>query len=383
MSEKYPEMKQDAMVCFCNSNKAWGGGERWHLESALYLAREGYNVILACGAGDPLWRMAQEELDLDAKSERPVLSGKFRLADWSFGNLAFLNPFKGSGFSRFLAQNRVSHLILNLPADLKVGVPAAGRKNSFQGAVKVYYRRGSAIPVKASAMNGYLYSRLTALIANSKETAECVRQAHVMDPARIHVIYNGLDSVAFDKGLFDSGVRLVTAPGSPDAPDAPYAPDALDTPAAPHVDATGAAAFPTAFSAERPLVIGNAGRLSGQKAQKYLLHMSAELKRRSFPHKLLIAGDGELRGELHGLAASLGLEPCRDSGLFSAKMVSGEALRSFRTQQGDVCFAGFLKNMAPFWAATDLFALSSIWEGFGYALAEAMLAVKPLLAFDC
>ena len=50
---------------------------------------------------------------------------------------------------------------------------------------------------------------------------------------------------------------------------------------------------------------------------------------------------------------------------------------------GPIGFVGFLADMAPFWRDIDLFALSSLWEGFGYVLAEAMLARKPLLAFDC
>ena len=39
--------------------------------------------------------------------------------------------------------------------------------------------------------------------------------------------------------------------------------------------------------------------------------------------------------------------------------------------------------MAAFWRDIDLFALGSLWEGFGYVLAEAMLARKALVAFDC
>jgi glycosyltransferase involved in cell wall biosynthesis len=97
-----------------------------------------------------------------------------------------------------------------------------------------------------------------------------------------------------------------------------------------------------------------------------LNHLSAALKRQGFRHRLIIAGTGRLKAELSALAARLGLEV-------------GEGLDTDR----ELYFAGFLENMAPFWRAIDVFVLSSLWEGFGYVLAEAMLAEKPLCAFDC
>jgi len=94
-----------------------------------------------------------------------------------------------------------------------------------------------------------------------------------------------------------------------------------------------------------------------QKGQQYLLHMSRALLDAGFRHRLVIAGKGERRAELEALAAALDL---------------GDAVR----------FAGFADDMAPFWRSIDMFVLSSLWEGFGYVLAEAMLAEKPVLAFD-
>jgi glycosyltransferase involved in cell wall biosynthesis len=320
------ENKPRAVFCFCNSNLAWGGGEKWHLESAVYFAGQGCRVFLAANPEGKLWQRAQN------------ISG-LELYPWKVGNLSFLNPFKKAAFSKFLTESEITHLILNLPADLKIGVRAV-RARQGNLPIKVYYRRGSAIPVRASFGNRRLFSGLTAVIANSRETAACVRNTGLIAPERIQVIYNGLDAAKFDSALGPSG-----APGSRGA-----------------------------VSADCPLIIGNAGRLSFQKAQHYLLHMSAFLRRQGFPHRLIIAGDGELRAELLSLAEGLGL------GVAPGREALPE--KDSHSSSG-VYFPGFMQDLSKFWQCIDLFVLSSVWEGFGYVLAEAMLARRALLAFDC
>lgn len=307
------------VICLCNSNRAWGGGERWHLEAALWLARRGYEVILAAGADTALYQAAQREMLCGAED----LGGRLRLADWGFKNRQVFCLRKIRAFAAFLRENEVSHLVAGLPIDLKISALAGRRLPGL----KLFYRRGSALPVRDTFANRFFYGRLTGLIANSRETARGVlASGRLIAPERVRVIPNGLDVAAFESGLLPA----------------------------------------TSWHGERPLVIGNAGRLNRQKGQKYLLHMSAELTRWNFPHRLVIAGGGELEDDLRRLALELGLRV-------------GWGLED----GADVCFAGFLDDMAPFWRDIDIFALSSLWEGFGYVLAEAMLARKPLLAFDC
>lgn len=297
------------VFCFCNSNRTWGGGEKWHLEAALATAARGAKVYLVAGRDTPLFLRAKEHPQLTAIAAR-------------FSGLDFLNPFILRHWANFFKNAGVNRLILGLPADLK----AAGLAAHFANVPGIYYRRGSALPVRNSALNRFLYRRvLTGLIVNSRETARLVFAANpdLIPKNRLHILTNGIDLPVFDQVL-QKAAPIFRRPG--------------DDPALP--------------------LIGNAGRLTAQKGQQFLLHMSRHLHANGYPHRLILAGDGEKAAELAELAKRLGVA---DS----------------------VHFAGFQADMAPFWRSIDIFVLSSLWEGFGYVLAEAMLAEKPVMAFDC
>lgn len=297
------------VFCFCNSNRSWGGGEKWHLEAALAAATRGITTYLAAGQDTPLFARAKEYPQLH------VIAGRF--SGWDF-----LNPFLVRRWVAFFKKAGVNRVILGLPSDLKT----AGLAAYWAGVPGIYYRRGSALPVRNSPLNRFLYGRvLTGLIVNSRETARLVFAANpgLIPGHRVHILPNGLDVPAFDRALH--------------------------------------AAVPAFRRAEDPsgtVLIGNAGRLTAQKGQHFLLHMSRRLHTDGLPHRLILAGAGEKAEELTALAKQLGIA-------------------------GHVLFAGFQTNMAPFWRSIDIFVLSSLWEGFGYALAEAMLAEKPVIAFAC
>lgn len=242
----------------------------------------------------------------------------------AFSSLSFLNPRTVGKWASFFREEKVSRLILGLPKDMKV----AGIAAKLAGVERIYYRRGSAVPVRGSLFNRFLYRRvLDGVIVNSRETGRLLtsRCPDLVPSEKIHRVYNGLDAGAFDAEL--AGALPVYREGI------------------------------VPFSAGGPLLIGNAGRLTVQKGQKFLLYMSRALQDMGIAHRVLIAGDGELRDELHRLAATLGVDET-------------------------VEFAGFLPKLGSFWKSIDCFVLSSLWEGFGFVLAEAMLAEKPLLAFN-
>ena len=317
-----PHTGVQPVLCFCNTSKTWGGGEKWHLEAALAFARRGYKVFLVCQSHSALHQRAGEHPELNLF---PVRLGRF----------SFLNPILMGAFTSFLRLNAVHAVVLNLPSDLKCFAPAAKKA----GVPRIFYRRGSAIPVKNSWMNRRLFALLTGVIVNSQATRDTLLQnnASLVAPGCVHLLPNGVDIAAFDAALQGLPVQA--------AQEAAGAVQSLNT---------AAQAVPLA---QRPLVIGTAGRLSPEKAQHLLLLLGAALQPLGVPFRLVIAGSGPRLEALQALAKRLGM-------------------------QEHVEFLGFEENLAPFWQRIDLFVLPSLWEGFGYVLVEAMLARKPVFAFN-
>ena len=111
------------------------------------------------------------------------------------------------------------------------------------------------------------------------------------------------------------------------------------------------------FAAGEPPVFLNVGRLTAQKDQATLLKGFASLRKRHRA-RLLILGEGELRSELEGLIAELGI---------------GE----------DVSLPGFCENPYAFMSRTTGFVLSSGWEGLPTVLIEAASLGVPVISTDC
>jgi glycosyltransferase involved in cell wall biosynthesis len=106
----------------------------------------------------------------------------------------------------------------------------------------------------------------------------------------------------------------------------------------------------------RPLVVA-CGRLAAQKGYPHLLDAFAMVQRETGAH-LWILGDGPDRQALEAQVARLQLSAA-------------------------VRFLGFRKNPYAFMAKADLFVLSSLYEGFGNVVVEAMAAGAPVVATDC
>lgn len=110
------------------------------------------------------------------------------------------------------------------------------------------------------------------------------------------------------------------------------------------------------FSDRRAPVFITAGRLAAQKDNETLLRAMA-LYRQSGDGRLIILGTGPLREQLASLAGELGIADAVD-------------------------FVGFQENPLPWLRQADLFVLSSLTEGFGIALVEAMGCGTPVVSTD-
>ncbi len=104
-------------------------------------------------------------------------------------------------------------------------------------------------------------------------------------------------------------------------------------------------------------VVINVAHLAGHKGQKYLVraipHVLAEIPNVRF----FIIGQGELTTELQTLAASLQI---------------GHAL----------AFTGFRNDVGAFYKIADLFVMSSVQEGLGTAILDALALGTPVVAAD-
>ncbi len=117
-----------------------------------------------------------------------------------------------------------------------------------------------------------------------------------------------------------------------------------------------AAPHPWLIEPDIPVIIG-AGRLTRQKDFTTLLRAFAAV-RESRDCRLVILGEGEQRGKLKSLAASLGV------------------MDSFN-------LPGFVANPYSWLARCSMFVLSSRWEGSPNVLKEALALGTPVVSTDC
>jgi len=107
---------------------------------------------------------------------------------------------------------------------------------------------------------------------------------------------------------------------------------------------------------DQPIVLG-VGRMEPQKDFPTLVRAFAEL-RAQMACRLCLVGDGSQRGALERLVAKLGVED-------------------------DVLFTGMQANPFPYMHGADVFVLSSVHEGFGAVLVEAMACGCRVVSTDC
>jgi len=181
---------------------------------------------------------------------------------------------------------------------------------------------GRAVVMAAKALQRLQFSAMDRIIAVAPDLADDLASGLEIEPARITVIPNGID--AADVALRSS--------------------QPLDDPW---------------FAPGEPPVVLGVGRLSFQKNFPLLIHAFARA-RRLRPLRLIILGYGS---------------PAKARALLDLAQRLGVG--------GDVKLPGFEASPCRYMARSDLFVLSSRWEGASNVLLEALACGCPVVAADC
>ena len=286
-------------ICFFNTAIAWGGGEKWHLEVSEYMLEQGHEVMVVAHKKSALLKKL-------SKSNIPHESIELT-------NFSFLNPFAYQRLASIFKKYGVGTIVMNLSRDVKI----AGMVAKQCGIQRIIYRRGSAIPIKNTFLNRYLFKNVVhEVLANSFATKKTVLQnnQNLIAEEKITVIYNGID------------LSTIQNHGQNEKYNDPFC-------------------------------IVTLGRLEAQKNHVLLVKIAKILKEKGLNFTLIIGGEGRLRKDIEEKIEQLDV--------------------------GDVVkLHGFVGDPIHFIDQADLFVLPSLWEGFGYVLAEAALCRKPIVAFD-
>jgi len=235
-------------ICFFNSTKAWGGGEKWHFDVATRLAKKNiYRIIVFTHPNSELYKRLK--------------TTKLTIYPIQISNFSFLNPIKVGKIVKILQEEKVDTILMNLSADVKI----AGIASQKAGVRRIIYRRGLAKPIKNRWLNRILFRQIiTDIICNSEETQRTIfaNNQDFIAPEKVKVIYNGIDLEEYDKRLTKKIYQ----------------------------------------SKNQEVIIGNAGRLVEQKGQKHLIELAKILTKKGLQFKILIAGKGKLEQELKEMA---------------------------------------------------------------------------------
>lgn len=250
-----PARECRSTVCFFNTRRAWGGGEKWHLEAARYFAERGDRVLVVAHRDGELARRAR--------------AAGLPCETFRIGALSFLNPLTVFRLRRLFRGRGVGTVLMNGSSDLK----AAGLAARWAGVPRIVYRRGLARRIRGTPLNRLFLGRVvTRIIANSEATKGLVREdmPRTVPCERVEVVYNGLDFAAY---------TLQSAPFRFSVPDG-------------------------------TVLIGTLGRLAPEKGHTLLIRVAKILKNRGLRFHVLIAGAGELDDQLVRARRDEGVDDC-------------------------------------------------------------------------
>jgi glycosyltransferase involved in cell wall biosynthesis len=235
----------------------------------------------------------------------------------TFG-LSAANPFALSTLRRELREISPDVLHLHLEVSTLIGTLAA---LSLPAPRPVVVASVANDPYRQHLVHRYAGRALAPAIdlhvTHSRGIRDSVRRAYAGRPRRVEVVSLGIDLHRFDRAL--------------------ASPDRVED-----------------YRRGAGRVVGTLGRLVPQKAIHVLLDATPALLQEDPSTRVLVVGDGPLRGALEAQAQQLGI---------------AHAVR----------FAGYQDDVVSAYAAMDVFVLPSRDEGFGLVFLEAMAVGVPVV----
>lgn len=286
-------------VVFVNSMRSFGGGEQWLLEAAGGLRDRGHRVAVAARARGAL-------------AARVATAG-FRVLELPMsGDLDLGSAVR---LARFMRREGAELACPSVQRAVRLTALSA----TIAPLCAVVERKGLVLPVRRTLVNRLVYARsVHHVIANCEAIRASIVQAGLVPSERVSVIPNGIDPRRIGSGG-GAAVRAELGIGPADP------------------------------------VVAVVGRLVPDKAHRDALRAFARLVRELPSARLLVAGDGKLRGELE-----------RDA--------------SETTPQGSVMFLGERKDVPAVLDAADALLVTSVREGMPHVVLEAMAAGTPVVA---
>ncbi|HEY3320693.1 MAG TPA: glycosyltransferase family 4 protein [Planctomycetota bacterium] len=312
-------MKKLCYIC-----EATQGGVRKHLRDLLRVfsqAQEGFEVHAILGdRGEPGFRDEMEQL-AKAGNVRYTLVPQLRRA---------LRPWRDAA-----AYSQMKELLRSIKPDIvhthsaKAGF--LGRYAAHNLDIERVIHTAHVFPFQwAGGVTGRVYLGLERQVARFSETLICVGESQradavarkLTDPAKLVVVRNGIE------------LPEQTAASQ------------------------RAAARATLGLPESALAVGMVGRLAPQKGIGALVKAAANVLRERADAVFFVVGGGPLEGSVRRRMAELGVPESR-----------------FR-------LLGHREDADKLYAAFDVVALSSLYEGLPYVLLEAMARGVPVVATD-